>query len=441
MIQRLGTTAILWFLFCSASLCKDAEPSAPIQGLVQANHASATPDQSKLYTVACYYFPNYHPGDPRNEKQYGKGWSEWELVKNAKPRFEGHQQPRVPLWGYGDESDPNVMARKIAAAADHGLDVFIFDWYWYDDGPFLNRALEQGFLHAVNNRRLQFALMWANHNWVDLFPARGNLNQAPLLYSGAVTPSAFAAMSDYIIRTCFTHPCYWKIKGCPYFSIYDLGGLVRGFGGMEATAQALRQFRARTRSAGFADVHLNAVVWGNPILPGETKVKNAAELVDFLGFDSVTSYVWVHHVNLPQFPQTPYAYVQENYFVYAQSAIKEFHVPYYPNVTMGWDPSCRCALSETFENKGYPFMAGFRDNTPAAFRGALEQARQFLDSQRPASRILTINAWNEWTEGSYLEPDTTTGLKYLEALRAVFPPAPTGPGKNPISREVFLKTE
>ena len=54
-------------------------------------------------TVACYYFGNYHTGDRRNEASKGRGWSEWELVKAARPRFPGHQQPKVPLWGYTDE--------------------------------------------------------------------------------------------------------------------------------------------------------------------------------------------------------------------------------------------------------------------------------------------------------------------------------------------------
>ena len=74
-------------------------------------------------TVAAYYFGNYHPGDARNARQKGPDWTEWKLVREAKPRFPGHRQPRVPLWGYGDESDPAVMARKIDAAADHGVDV------------------------------------------------------------------------------------------------------------------------------------------------------------------------------------------------------------------------------------------------------------------------------------------------------------------------------
>ena len=103
------------------------------------------------YTIACYYFPNYHV-DPRNEAAHGPDWTEWELVKRAEPRFPGHRQPRVPAWGYEDESDPTVMARKIAAAADHGIDVFLFDWYHYDDGPFLERGLDKGFLGASEQR-------------------------------------------------------------------------------------------------------------------------------------------------------------------------------------------------------------------------------------------------------------------------------------------------
>src|SRR5262245_56982986 len=74
---------------------------------------AAQTHEARTITVASYYFGNYHPGDPRNLKNKGEGWSEWELVKAARPRFPGHQQPKVPLWGYVDESDPRVMAQKI----------------------------------------------------------------------------------------------------------------------------------------------------------------------------------------------------------------------------------------------------------------------------------------------------------------------------------------
>jgi hypothetical protein len=51
------------------------------------------------------------------------------VLQDALPRFPKHDQPKVPLWGYQDESDPAVMQNKIDAAADHALDAFIFDWY------------------------------------------------------------------------------------------------------------------------------------------------------------------------------------------------------------------------------------------------------------------------------------------------------------------------
>lgn len=66
---------------------------------------------SKDIVVACYYFPNYHTRDredPRISNQHWENWSEWELVKQAKPRFEGHHQPNVPAWGYTDEKDPKI---------------------------------------------------------------------------------------------------------------------------------------------------------------------------------------------------------------------------------------------------------------------------------------------------------------------------------------------
>ena len=54
--------------------------------------------------------------DSRWAKRKGANWNEWEFVKAARPRFSGHVQPKVPAWGYGDEADPEVMARKIDAA-------------------------------------------------------------------------------------------------------------------------------------------------------------------------------------------------------------------------------------------------------------------------------------------------------------------------------------
>ncbi len=369
-------------------------------------------------TVASYYFGNYHPGDPRNTKMKGKDWSEWELVKAARPRFPGHQQPKVPLWGYADESDPKAMAQKIAAAADHGINAFIFDWYYYDDGPFLDRPFDLGFLQATNQLRLKFAFMWANHDWLEIQPYKRG-TPPKLLFPGKVTPAGFERICDHVIKDYFQQPSYWRIDGRPYFSIYELTKLLESFGSVEATRAALDQFRAKARAAGLPGLHLNAVVWGQPILPGENKPTDAAKLVRDLGFDSVTSYVWVHHVSLPR-QVTDYNFVRDEYFKYWDRAERLFGVPYFPNVSMGWDPSPRAAQEDEFGDFGYPFTNTIGRNTPENFRAALEKTKQRLLAQPGGPRILTINCWNEWTEGSYLEPDTVNGFGYLEAVREVF---------------------
>jgi len=376
--------------------------------------------------VAVYYFPNYHLDD-RNQALHGPGWTEWELVKHAAPRWDGHQVPLEPAWGYTDEADPQHMAQKIDAAADHGIDAFLFDWYYYDDGPFLQRGLEEGFMPAPNADRLKFALMWANHDWINIHPCTFEHNPA-LLQPGLITPETWDAMTDMIIERYFQHPSYWMVNDAPYFSVYDLEKLIASLGGPEGTKAALKTFREKTVQAGFADLHLNAVVWGGSnwadFVPTKAdELSTVADSVKALGFDSVTSYVWIHHVALSDFPQTEYSYCQQHYGDYRAKAKPAFNaagLPYYPNVTMGWDASARTLPSDIHANIGYPYMPALKNNTPQAFEAALRDAAEFLKTCPAEDQIMTINAWNEWTEGSYLEPDTVHGMGYLEAIRRVF---------------------
>lgn len=370
------------------------------------------------YQIAAYYFPNYH-FDTQNEKWHGSGWTEWELVKRAEPRFEGHQQPKIPLWGYEDESKPEVMEKKIKAAADHGITAFIFDWYWYGDGPYLQRALEEGFLKAKNNNRLKFSLMWANHDWKDIHPAT-RMQPYNVLLKGTFSEKVFFEAVDHMIRNYFCHPSYWRVNGGLYFSIYELLCLVKSLGSVIETRRVLDEFRSRVRKAGLGELHLNAVVWSIGILPKERVIPDVNDLIDKLGIDSITTYVWVHHNKMPDFPKTSYA-------DYRALSVKEFEkftsmykLPYYPNVTMGWDSSPRTIQSDVFDNLGYPFTPILDGNTPKEFKQALIQAKEFLDKGLTKPKILTINAWNEWTEGSYLEPDIINGMGYLEAIKSVF---------------------
>jgi len=370
--------------------------------------------------VFAYYFPNYHL-DARNQRHHGQGWSEWKLVREARPRFENHQQPKVPLWGYEDEADPQVMARKIEAAASHGLSGWIFDWYWYEDGPFLERALDEGFLGAPNNAQQKFALMWANHDWVDIHPWTAG-QEPELLYPGALSREGWERLTDVVVEKYFRHPSYWKLDGCPYFSIYELAKFIIGMGGVEGALDAMNSFRAKVKRAGFPDLHLNVTAWGLSewsfrVLPVEERVENPVEIAQKLGAQSVTPYVWIHHFPLDRhFPRADYEQVANaNYALWDE--LGALPCAFFPNVSMGWDPSPRTDQSQPYENVGYPFTS-IIEGTPAQFRAALERAKSWCQQQ--GSGAITLNAWNEWTEGSYLEPDEQHGTSFLEAIRDVF---------------------
>ncbi|KAE8454693.1 hypothetical protein EG329_000316 [Mollisiaceae sp. DMI_Dod_QoI] len=375
--------------------------------------------KNKDYIVAAYYFGNFHM-DPRNEAAHGKGWTEWQLVREAKPRFLGHKQPKVPFWGFEDDSDPEVFERKIAAASDASVSAFIFDWYWYNDGPFLEAALEEGYLKASNREDVKFAIMWANHDWFDIHPAK--LGSPPhLQFPGQITAATFDKMTTHIVDRYFSQDNYLKIDGCPYFSIYELYRFVLGIGDSEKAGAELQKFRDKVKAAGFKDLHLNAVTWGVQLLPGEGEAPDLKTLLERLKVDSTTSYVWIHHTQLSTFPVTEYNELAVAYEKYRSAASEELGKPYFPNVSVGWDSSPRACQSDIYANATYPFMPVVQGNSPDRFGEALSSAKEFLDSSIGlTTKLLTINSWNEWTEGSYLEPDTENRFAYLDQIHKVF---------------------
>lgn len=361
-------------------------------------------------TVACYYFPNWGP----------LATSEWNTVKFAQPKFKGHQQPKVPLWGYENENDPAVMAKKIDSAANNGIDAFIFDWYYYDPattqtlgGKYLYNALEEGFLKASNNEKLQFAVMWCNHDVGTM--------------KGAVSPATFDSICNYLINNYFKRPNYWKIDGCPYFSIYQFNTFLQSFNNdTDKAIKALQIFRNKVKAAGFPDLHLDGSLWGLSG-PGRDRIINT------LNINSVSTYVWVHHVVLQNFPTSEYQNVANTYFNYVENGggsngletpANMMPVPYYLNVTMGWDASPRCgAVTASYwmgHQSPYPFGPVIVTNTPYEFKKYLAKAKMLTILKPQNQRIIMINSWNEWSEGSYLEPDIVNGMKYLNAIWDVF---------------------
>ena len=370
--------------------------------------------------TAVYYFPNFHV-DPRNEAVHGKGWTEWELMKHAGPRFPGHMQPKIPAWGYEDEADPAVMARKIDAAADHGFDAFIFDWYWYE-GPFLERALNEGFLGAPNRGRMKFALMWANHDWKNFHPGNRDTANYKITFPWTTRRDTIPYVWDYLIEHYLTQPNYWKINGKPYFSIYAISRFIAQMGGVEDAAEVLADFRARAKAAGLPGLHLNAV--GLDMLDRSPQSAARHDQVIKAGFDSCTSYncVCLSEKWMQEFPRVDFQEMADDYIEVAKKTMQALPFPFYPVITTGWDPSPRTIQSEVYDpTPCYPWMA-VMESSPEKLADATRKTAELLMTRPADERIMFFNAWNEWTEGSYLEPDNFYGMKLLEAVRDALKP-------------------
>jgi hypothetical protein len=374
--------------------------------------------------VFAYYFPDYHV-DARNEAWFGDGWTEWDLVRAARPRFDGHYQPRVPVLGYTDEADPAVMSQQVAAASAHGIDGFIFDFYWYEDGPYLQRALDDGFLHAEIPDGFEFSIMWANHDLLDIFPRRSIAERPRTLESGDIDRPAFERMARHIVENYFARPEYTRIDDRPRFSIYEVGAFISGLGGVEEAHDALAWFDELARRHGHGGVHVDAVVWGFSVLPQEVPMESPESLLATLGFASASSYVWIHHIDssAQEFPRaTNWTEVGEEAFATYQDYHDRLPVPFHPNVTAGWDASPRVARDAPFEaHTDAPYPPAW-DTSLEEFESGLRLAEDFVRRNPADYREVTINAWNEWTEGSYLLPDERDGNGKLEAILRVFGP-------------------
>ena len=369
--------------------------------------------------IAAYYFPNYHL-DSRNEEFHGPGWTEWELMKVAHPRFAGHRQPRIPLWGYEDEADPRVMAKKIDAASEAGLDAFVFDWYWYESKPYLWRALDEGFLQAPNRNRLKFALMWANHDWYDRHPIGFRASShATLLYPWNATREEMGSIWDMLLRKYFLQPNYWKIEGRPYFSIYAVDRFIRQMGGTQQAAEILELLQKKAREAGLPGIHLTAI-WYDNLENRMFCICPQTAWTQEVGFHTYTSYNSIGTTQCWQeggpFPTVDYSQASQEYAALAKHALETLPAPYYPVVTAGWDSTPRTIQSEVFQPGPYPWIPVMEPDA-AGFGQALQAMGALLKNRPPEQQLLFLNAWNEWTEGSYLEPDTVLGTSYLNTLR------------------------
>lgn len=370
------------------------------------------------YDIAAYVWPSYTGKEMRSRIFWPDGIGEWQTVlcqdKNSVGKKEGYVWDRKPLWGACDEADPNVMEKQIDEATKHGVNVFIYDWYWFDHRPFLEQCLDDGFLKAKNNEKMSFYLMWANHdaNYVwDLRISDTTWKEDCTVWDGAVSREDFDRVVDRVIEKYFKKPNYYKINGKPVFMIYHAENLIRGLGGIKEAVDALDSFRKKTVEAGFLGLELQFAYRGERNsnlsgVDGEQKIV-AKELLSMLRFDSLTNYQFAHFCDMNR----EYTEILKDVNKLWAQIDANYSVPYYPHVSIGWDNNPRFKSFVPVVCKG---------NTPEKFEEALRMAKHYVDTHALPVPLITINSWNEWTETSYLEPDTKYGYGYLDAVKNVF---------------------
>lgn len=368
---------------------------------------------SQKYDVAAYVWPSYTGDEPRTRMFWPEGYGEWQTVKSAQKKFPEHSWPRKPLWGYVNEANSAVMEMQIDAAADHGVNVFIYDWYWYDGRPFLENCLNYGYLKARNNHRVKFYLMWANHTVNHLWDTRlAGPGDNGFIWDGAVDRKQFEIIAKRVIENYFKHPSYYKIDGKPVFSIFDLHNLLRGLGGATATREAFDWFRAAVMEAGFPGVHLQMILTGAQTYQtgtaGEMIHTPTREVVETLGFDSLTHYQFCMFTKMARDYREVLVDVQQEW----KRLEKTHRATYFPHVSVGWDTNPR------FRHDLDPNIV--KNNTPKNVKAAFQMARDYADAHPAQKPLITVNSWNEWTETSYLQPDDLYGYGYLQALKEVF---------------------
>jgi hypothetical protein len=251
--------------------------------------------------------------------------------------------------------------------------------------------------------------MWANHTATSLWDKRTSHLGTPI-WDGAVDRKTFEFIVHRTIEKYFSHPSYYKIDGKPVYLLFDIKNLVRGLGGVKETMDALQYFRDETVKAGFPGLELHLTVRSRKymeyMLDEETSI---FRFINNAGFDGVTHYNFFDYAKMNR----TYTEILETVREEWQYLDENINAPFYPHVSLGWDNTIRFTGPLSWEWRCL-------ENTPENVEKGFRLAKEYLDTHARPAPLIVVNSWNEWTEGSYLQPDDLYGYGYLEAIRKVF---------------------
>ena len=343
--------------------------------------------------IVAFYLPQYHP-IPENDAWWGKGFTEWSNVAKARPQFDGHFQPRLPAdLGFYDLRLDTVRDAQADLARAYGIDAFCYYYYWFDGRPLLDMPLER--MLVTGRPDLPFCLCWANENWTRSWDG---LNKEVLVaqhYSRETIP-AFARDVGRVMAD----GRYLRLAGKPVLLVYRITDI-------PDYRAAVREWRTIWRQMGIGEVHLGAVRFWTHDLPETPAEAGLDAYVDFPPHGVRTLRVDDRLSGKPDsFEGAVFSYDAAIAGDLERYALPPRY-PVHRGLMMGWDNTARRGYKATI----------FHGASPARFRDWLR--RVLLQEERRSDgrdSLVFINAWNEWAEGTYLEPDTRYGLGWLEAV-------------------------
>jgi len=342
-------------------------------------------EESTIKLIA-FYLPQFHP-IPLNDEFWGKGFTEWMNVSKATPQFVGHYQPRLPgELGFYDLRVPEIQKRQIELAKKYGIYGFCFHYYWFNGQRLLRKPLD---LFLESKEDFPFCVCWANENWTRRWDGQEN----DILIAQEHSPESDLRFIKDILPL-FQDKRYIRINGRPVLIIYRPNILSN-------VSETVKRWREYCQANGIATPYLIAAqtFWFTD--PREVNFDAAVEFPP-------------HNIALPDIShllKIANPNYSGNIFDYKDivkkcSSASAAEYKLFKTVFPGWDNEARKP------GCGYTFAF----SSPELYKNwLLNAAKVTLQEKCPEKRLLFINAWNEWAEGAYLEPDQRYGYAYLQA--------------------------
>ncbi len=364
-----------------------ANPGPDFEGPSAVDVASIKP-QAK--TVA-FYLPQYHAFED-NDKWWGEGFSEWRNVSRGTPRYAGHYQPRIPRdLGFYDLNDTDVMRRQATMALENGIEAFCFYYYWFNGKRLMDMPLDN--YAAAEDITQEFCIMWANENWTRTWDG---FDSEVLIAQDYHDEDEDAFIED--TARYFKNKRYMRVNGRPLFILYRPGLLPEG-------KSAFKRWRTKWKKLIGVEPYMLMVQGFGDEDPRDFNFDGAVEFPPH----KVCADIPNMHDQLNILDTEYEGYAKAYTDVIARSlGEKAPSFPLIKTVVPHWDNDARR------EGRGFT-MHG---STPALYeswlQGAIKHAQANPFEDEP---LVFINAWNEWAEGAYLEPDVHYGHAYLNATK------------------------